>query len=563
MPIRLLPPEVSGRIAAGEVAERPASVVKELVENALDGGASAIEVEIEGGGARLIRVADDGLGIIAAEVPLAFERHATSKLQAIEDLGRLATLGFRGEALASIAAVGEVECLTRAEGEAAGTWLRLEGGRITERRSQARARGTSVTVRDLFRHLPARLQFLRSAASEGAAVAAAVSNAALAHPGVGFSLRSDGRLLLQTPGRGDLREAAAALYGAETARVLLRVSEGDGPTGVAGLISPVMVTRSRRDHYRFFVNRRWVQSRALARAVDEVYRARLPVGRYPIAILHLTVPTEAVDVNVHPAKTEVRFRDEGGLFVAVRGALTRALEPLALPLSAAPWLESSDEPVSGAAPGPSGFAPTPTSWAGSRTQPPAPRFAEGLPVLRALGQVANTYIVAEGPDGVFLIDQHAAHERLIYDRLLADGGPPEVQGLLEPQTVDLTPPAAARWQEAAFVLADYGFVVEPFGERTMLLRGVPATLAHREPGRALLDVLEDLAESPGNDWRQRAAASVACHSAVRRGDVLAPETLRDLLRQLEAAAFPRTCPHGRPTLLHLSTAQLGQEFGRR
>jgi len=184
-------------------------------------------------------------------------------------------------------------------------------------------------------------------------------------------------------------------------------------------------------------------------------------------------------------------------------------------------------------------------------------------VLRALGQVANTYIVAEGPDGVFLIDQHAAHERLLYDRLLADGDPPEVQGLLEPQTVDLTPAAAARWRDAAFVLTDYGFVVEPFGERTMLVRGVPATLAHREPGRALLDVLEDLAESPGADWRQRAAASVACHSAVRRGDVLAPETLRDLLRQLEVAAFPRTCPHGRPTLLHLSTAQLGQEFGRR
>ncbi len=559
MPIRLLPPEVAGRIAAGEVVERPASVVKELVENALDGGASAIEVEIEGGGARLIRVADDGLGIPAAEAALAFERHATSKLERLEDLGRLATLGFRGEALASIAAVAEVECLTRAEGEPTGTWLSLEGGRVAERRAQARARGTTVTVRELFRHLPARLQFLRSAASEGAAVAAAVSNAALAHADVGFSLRSDGRLLLQTPGRGDLREAAAALYGAETARILLPLSEGEGLIGVAGLISPAMVTRSRRDHYRFFINRRWVQSRALARAVDEVYRARLPVGRYPIAILHLTVPTEAVDVNVHPAKTEVRFRDEGALFVAVRGALTRALEPFSLPVTHdAAWarpLDPGPDPALAAPPG--RFVP------GDDSPQAAPRLGDHLPVLRALGQVANTYVVAEGPDGVFLIDQHAAHERLLYDRLLADGDPPEVQGLLDPQTIDLTPAAAARWREAAFALTDYGFVVEPFGERTILLRGVPAALAHREPGRVLLDVLEDLGESPGADWRQRAAASVACHSAVRRGDVLAPETLRDLVRQLEAAAFPRTCPHGRPTLLHLSTAQLGQEFGRR
>lgn len=603
MPIRVLSPEVANGIAAGEVIERPASVVKELVENALDAGASEVTIEVAGGGARLIRVADNGCGIPAEEVALAFERHATSKLADLADLQRLATLGFRGEALPSIAAVATVVCFTRATNEPLGVWVRLEGGRIVAQRARARPPGTTITVEELFRLHPARLAFLRSPAAELAAIANVVTNLALAFPEVRFRLLNEGKELLATPGTGDLREAVLAIYGLETAEALVPFQHAIARHGaslqVSGYTSPVTITRARRDHYRFLLNRRPIQSRLLARAVDEAYRARLPSGRFPVLIAHLTVPPSLVDVNVHPAKAEVRFRDEGAVFRLLYDALVAALEPLA-PIAAngddaalglatvAPSL------VSPAAPDDASQTPTggPSPALGPASQPPAashqpqllpasavqagpldPQAAAErtrLPLLRVLGQLANTYIVAEGPEGMFLVDQHAAHERLLYDRLLA-GLVPQPQGLLQPALVELTPAQAARLQECAPAVAEMGFHLEPFGgtragsslERAYLLRAVPAPLVGRDPARALLDFLDAIEGSPGLDWRQRAAATIACHGATRAGDPLSMEAMRDLLRQLEAAQMPRTCPHGRPTLLYLSAEQLQRQFGRR
>jgi len=575
--IRVLPPEVASRIAAGEVIERPVSVVRELLDNAIDAGASRISVTVEGGGLELIRVADDGCGIPPNDVELAFERHATSKIGSAEDLRRVATLGFRGEALPSIAAAADVEIVTRARGEPVGVHALLVEGRIVRRSARAASPGTTVSVRDLFARLPARRAFLSSPAAEGRAIAVLVSHYALAYPGIAFELEANGRRVLATAGDGVLRHAFAAVFDADTALAMLDVDHVDGAVQVSGLASPPFIHRGTRANISVFVNGRWVASRGLTFAVVDAYSGLLPADRFPIAALHVRLPPDEVDVNVHPAKAEVRFRDERTVQRAIRHALAAAMEraPAKVWGSAAPpSAASSDEPAASSAPLSERLrpklelSPQPTQGTLALTRPglPSRPQRETLPLLRVVGQMAQTYIVGEGPDGLYLIDQHAAHERILFDRLIAAQGCTEgaVQPLLEPLLIELPVAEAAALAEHAEALAALGFALEPFGERAWLLRQVPIILGGRDLGAALRGILADLeADRRIPSLVERAAASVACHAAVRAGMLLSLEEMRRLLEDLERTANPRTCPHGRPTIVHLSTADLERQFGRR
>jgi len=563
MRIKILASDVVSKIAAGEVVERPASVVKELIENSLDAGASQVAVEARGGGVALIRAIDNGSGIAADDVELAFQRHATSKLSAIADLDAISSLGFRGEALPSIAAVAEVEVLTRTAQEVAGTHLRLRGGVVIESSKKGCPQGTSVTVRNLFRAVPARLKFLKSTATESGHISNLVSQYSLAFPGVRFSLIMDGRMALQTPGSGELRDALVKVYGLEAAEAMIAVKgEGQMP-GVSGFVSPPTLSRSSRSYLSFFVNRRWVQSRLLSRAVVDAYQGLLMVGRHPIAVLNIYLPGEEVDVNVHPTKTEVRFRHEHGLFAAVQKAVRAAL----VEQTPVPLVRSESRPA--AIP----FFPQGREALAEKGEPvEAPLFAQGgassglgLPILRVMGQVASTYIIAEGPDGLYLIDQHAAHERILFEQVRAQRAKREVeaQGLLQPLTIEVTPRQEEMLKAGGEVLAAYGFAIEPFGQRTYLLRAVPAVLKGEKVAEALMEVLDSLGgEGDPKGWEEKVALSLACHSAVRAGQVLNQEEMRQLVRQLEQTELPRTCPHGRPTMIRFSSSQLEREFGR-
>ncbi len=559
--IRVLAPEVVARIAAGEVVERPASVVKELVENALDAGATAIAVESRGGGTAFIQVSDNGAGIASAEAATAFERHATSKLASFADLESIGTLGFRGEALPSIAAVAEVEMVTLAAGDAAPTYLHLRDGRVVSEGSRARSGGTTVTVRDLFRNVPARLKFLKSAATEGSHIARVVSQYALAYPAVKFSLTADARAVLSTPGTGRLLDAALAVYGLEVAGSLLEVSESkwaSGAISVSGLVGAPAMARASRDYLSFFVNRRWVNSRLLASAAEEAYHGLLTVGRHPVVVLNITLAAAEIDVNIHPSKSEVKFANERAVFAAVQRAVRSALAASApVPRLAEP------APVFGAPAGVVQRSPPPLERLFD-TPPAAPATTPlfALPALRILGQLATSYIIAEGPDGLYLIDQHAAHERVLFEQVMTERSRQQVavQGLLEPATLTVTPPQNEVMKSLAAELAAFGFSLELFGERTYLVRAVPACLGGHDWAAALRELLD----SPpgGAGWPEKIAESVACHGAVRAGQALSDDEMRRLVRDLEQVGTPHTCPHGRPTMTHLSLSQLARQFAR-
>ncbi len=568
MPIRVLPPAVAARIAAGEVVERPASAVKELIENALDAGATRIAVGIERGGIGLLRVTDDGRGIPAGELPLAVERHATSKLDPDGDLTMVATLGFRGEALPSIAAAGDLEIVTRAAGSESGASLRARDGVVEPARPSAAAPGTTVTVRELFGRFPARRKFLRTPVAESGQVAGVVSHYALAYPEVAFSLTVDGRRTLGTSGSGDARDAAAAIYGATAARQLLEVSGDDHIFVVRGLISPPELTRSARSSISLFVNRRWVQHRRLVYAVESGYDTLLMTGRHPITILDITVEPAEVDVNVHPTKAEVRFRAENEVFRAVQAAVRNALVRLAPPAGSVFARGGQADVGVGAVGEPAAWwrIPEPGTLPRPVAAEAAPPARLLLPVLRTVGQVGSTYIITEGPHGMYLIDQHAAHERVLFEKIVRARAErsPEVQGLLDPLAFEPTAVQAAALAEYAEPLAALGFALEPFGGQSFLVRAIPAVLKGRDPLRALSDYLDAIVAggTPG-DRAERAAMTLACHAAVRAGQTLAAEEMRELVRLLEASESPRTCPHGRPTMVHVSAATLEREFGRR
>ncbi len=574
MAIRVLPAGVAARIAAGEVIERPASVVKELVENSLDAGARIIGVEIRHGGLASIRVTDDGCGIPADEVALAFERHATSKLASVEDLGDIGTLGFRGEALASIAAAAGVRMTTRTRDAESATTVELENGAIMRQSPAGAGLGTTIEVEALFSTIPARLKFIRSAAAETARVRQTMDHLAMAHPHVQFSLKTDGRLQLSTSGNGSLRDAVAAVHGAELAQAMIEVGSWTGAYPVWGLVGTPEQSRANRTGVSLFVNNRWVQHRAVGVAIEEAYRGLLMEGRFPIAVVFLDVPPGEVDVNVHPNKREVRLSHEGDAFSSVQHAVRDAL------LAASPIAEGEGL-LSYAVPAPPSLQPELRFTTQEREQAPLPEpapvaeethaplvlpfGASPLSRLHVLGQIANTYIVADGPDGMYLIDQHAAHESVLYYRLLRQwaNSTPEVQPMLEPLPMSLTPQQMDALGEGRAVLERYGLLVEPFGDDTLLVRAVPVMARRVDAVKLVAEALDRFSShANGTDTHLSAAASIACHSAVRAGQTLDHQEMLALGEALASELNPQHCPHGRPTVIRVSTDVLGRQFGR-
>jgi len=555
MPIKVLADEIVSKIAAGEVIERPASVVKELIENSLDAGATQIAIEAQGGGVELIKVSDNGIGIPASELELAFHRYATSKIGSLDDLEKISSLGFRGEALPSIAAVAEVEISTQTSSDPIGSYMYLRKGEVVRKESRARSQGTTVTVHGLFRYFPVRLKFLKSANTENSHIAHLVSQYALAFPEVKFSLILDKRQSLRTTGNGDLREVVSEIYGSELAQRMLKVEQKDGLAKVSGLTSPPSLARSNRNYLSFFVNRRWVHSPLLTRATEEAYRGLLMDGQHPIAVINISLPAQELDVNIHPAKAQIKFCHEQTVFSSVQKAIEEILARTPIASSkAVPFSVSSGQ------------------WQSPRMiMDNEPAFvvaqlpALELPVLRVLGQLANTYIIAEGPDGLYLIDQHAAHERILYDRILAQWSQKEVevQGLLQPITIEFSPREEETLKASKEFLAEFGFAIEPFGNRSYLIRAIPALVARANIIEIISALFDSLAskESP-NPWEEKIAQSLACHGAIRAGQQLSNEEMRELIKQLEQTKQPRACPHGRPTMIHLSAYQLEKEFGR-
>jgi DNA mismatch repair protein MutL len=697
--IRVLSDHVANQIAAGEVVERPASVAKELVENSVDAGARRVEVDVEGGGRRLLRVADDGSGMTRDDAVLAFERHATSKISTAEDLERITTLGFRGEALASIASVARVELVTQAEDEREGTRVLVEGGRMRDVAPAARARGTTISVRDLFFNVPARRKFLRSEATESFHLTNLVTHYALAHPEIAFALTNNGREVLRAAPAADLRERAYQIFGAEFLEGLLEVAGGRaGVARVRGYVSAPRERRTTRDAQYLFVNGRFVRDRLVARALSEGYRAVLPQGAYPAALLFLEVPPEEVDVNVHPAKTEVRFRRASAVADAVRDAVRGALAAggflrLEEGFTGAPDVDEVNAGTNnagtnfagpdfigedGAAPagdfqrlaGDAGqhapdasASPRPEvgvvdsfreatfsskentgarygetaarqestesvrqesiefGWAphGGESAPddeaslrggeatlngderglragapesspgPSPSAldavalpplgsAAGLvreaafesltPNIRPLGQLEESFIVAADAEGLLLIDQHVAHERILFDeyRRLESNRPAQSQNLLVPETFDLTPAQAAAFDEVSAELERLGFGLMRLSGRTVAVRAVPADLPATDARSLLAEILDAVdTEKRGRaraTVRDQVAATLACRAAIKSGTPLTSEKMRWLIERLLQTSSPTTCPHGRPVILRLTKRDIERGFRR-
>ena len=562
--ITILPATVADGIAAGEVVDRPAAVVKELVENAIDAGASRIQVRIEAAGQGLIEVVDDGEGMAPVDLPLAFLRHATSKIRSLDDLRTIRTLGFRGEALASIAAVARVEAVSRPRDGGEGYRVLVEGGSQIAAGPAGSPVGTRVSVSRLFFNTPARLKFLKQPATETAVIVRLVGELALANPTVGIILDVDIRRVLETPGTGDRRAAFAAVYDAPTAASMLAVDDGI----VAGLISPPALHRASRGHVVILLNGRRIHHRNLAFAVEQAYLGLRQPDRFPLAVLDLRVDPAEVDVNVHPTKREVRFRNEGAIFGAVERACYHALRQSPIyelqSATGGPLLELRE----------TSSHPSPLPQAGEGIESQEARWTEGvegrdvgprLPPLEYIGQLLRGYLVAEAPRAVVLIDQHAAHERVLFDRIVRrlEQRQPSSQLLLIPHVLDLTPGQIAAFEEHESWLDTLGFEGERFGPHTIRVRAAPAEMPEGRVGRVLELLLTDLLGERTPDRRLReTAAMLACHSAVRFGDAMTPESARQLLSSLAATEEPISCPHGRPTTLILPDDQLRRLFKR-
>ncbi|GER82141.1 DNA mismatch repair protein MutL [Thermogemmatispora aurantia] len=576
LPIRQLPAEVAERIAAGEVIERPASVVKELVENALDAGAREIRVEIRDGGLRLIRVSDDGQGIPEEDLERACARHSTSKIVRVEDLEHLQTLGFRGEALASIAAVSELTLLSRPiESEERGqeepaAWITVRGGELVQRGHRARPHGTTVTVRELFYNVPARLKFMRSARSEAGQILQLLNHYAAGYPSVRFNLSIEEQSLLQTSGSGDLAIALAELYRLPLAELLIpiEVTDEEG-IRIFGYVGNRVLAQPNRQHVMLFINGRPVQVRALQEALEAGYRPLLAKGRHPLLVLHLQLPAQEVDANVHPAKTEVRLRRERELATLLTRSVRAVLERSpALPAESTwPGPPSVYQPR---LPGPRRRGLR-VLEAGEhyRGEGSLPTPAEVLAALRPLAQLQQAVILAEAPDGsLYLIDQHRAHERILYEYLRGQSAGAGSEGaenlaarlLLEPVVLELKGWQAELLEQRLPILASLGLDCEHFGGHSFLVRSVPEGIGDSEQLAAHLRELVEIALEDSEDWKDHLLIGLACRSALRRGRILSQGEQQDLLHRLAQTAAPAVCPHGSPVLLHYSRAFLSEKF---
>jgi DNA mismatch repair protein MutL len=601
--VRVLPPEIADQIAAGEVVERPASVVKELIENALDAGARRIAVELEQAGVGLIAVIDDGEGMHTEDAVTAFARHATSKLASVDDLGAINTLGFRGEALASIAAVSRTTLTTRRPGDLGGTRVSIAHGQLESVREVGTPVGTRVEVADLFGNVPARRKFLKAAATEVGHVSELVTRTALAWPQVGFTLRHGGRALVELAGVEEEAERVRQVFGPERAAAMLPFATRAGGGLVHGWLTDSHLTLPSPRQVYTYVNRRYVRDKLVTHALMAGYSTLLMHGRYPAAAVFLEVAPDDVDVNVHPAKSEVRFRRAGAVHELLAQAVQTRLRdqrrdgqrstvaipaqgrqmPFAIPpradaaaLAGAALRLVDAPPLATEAPMPFGGAPAPAAPPASAYRPlaPLPDAADGgaadgfFAALRPLGQIFDGYLVCEGRDQLVLIDQHAAHERVTFERLraaYASGLVPRQQ-LLVPAVVEVGPRETALLAEQVSTLDAIGFEIEPYGGGAFAVRAVPALLAEADAVALLRDVATDLVDVGRSRRLDEAAEAVlarlACHSAVRVGQNMGPQQMRALLGAMDAVDFSGNCPHGRPAFLVLGRNDLERWFRR-
>ncbi|OPX84296.1 MAG: DNA mismatch repair protein MutL [Pelotomaculum sp. PtaB.Bin104] len=590
----------AGQIAAGEVVERPASAVKELVENALDAGASTIKIDLTEGGLASIAVCDDGCGIVSEDIYLAFQRHATSKIRTASDLGHVTTLGFRGEALPSIASVSKVTMTTRVAESVLGTRAEVHGGSLVAVTPAGCPAGTTVEVKDLFYNMPARRKTMKGPAAEGAIIGEQVSRMALSRPGVRFELCTHGKRVFYTPGTGRLIDAIASVYGFQMGKEMLAVTAVDGDLSVEGFVGKPSLSRSTRSHLTIIVNGRYVRCPVAVRVLEEAYRTMLPKGRKPVAILSLSVPPEQLDVNVHPAKLEVRLLEDEKIARLVAGALRSVLHERSVIPAAVPdrkyknIFKSNERPNTSQ--WPALFSPTMVQTPqvsqlvpSGQVDEPVPQVVYGkavnsnvsieqdrlnekkndmskLPVLFPLAQLLPTYILAGSEDGLYIIDQHAAHERVLYEECLSGQGKYPSQCLLVPITLELEYKEATILSEMVLWLTDAGFIIEHFGGNTFLLRGAPAYLPAGSEKELFLDIIDYCKEKgyipDRTAFLERLAASVACRGAVKAGETMTLSAMEALLHRLARAENPFTCPHGRPTIIHLSRSDLENRFKR-
>ena len=637
-----LSPHIANLIAAGEVVERPASVAKELLENAVDAGASKITLEIRDGGMTFLRVTDNGCGMAPEDARTAFLRHATSKLRNAEDLAAISTMGFRGEALAAISSVSRIELMTKTAGSLSGTSLMLEAGNITEESEVGCPEGTTIVIRDLFFNTPARMKFMKADTVEGSRVASAVQMQALAHPEVAFRFLKDGKEVLSTPGNGGLQAAMYCIYGRDCAKMVAVESRWEAYS-LSGFVTRPTDARPSRSMQTFFVNDRPVKSRLLVSALEEAYRNQIMVGKFPGCVLHLTLPAHAVDVNVHPAKTEVKFLNEKAVFdcihYGVLGALNKtpdrppihfrqdapapkqaapAAKPETPAASAAPAkkdfyrtmtaeeyktfsaaLKEAPQPKPSAAvatlqkmerssslplrepvavPRPAAAAPIPSPKpvekpiSKKEVPPAAPEEPEqtALPMpkeipWRLVGELYRSYILVEQGDDAFLIDKHAAHERILFEKLKANQEAISSQALLAPIPVNLNPTAAAELLANRQMLDEVGFEIEEFGENTVLLRQIPMDLSPDMAAEALETMADNLLagrRERADSVRDEILHTVACKAAIKAGWNNDPQELLALARQVMAREDLKYCPHGRPICISLSKKQLEKQFKR-
>jgi len=605
-PIWALPKEISDRIAAGEVVERPLSIVKELIENSVDAGADVISVEIKKGGKEYIRVTDNGCGIPADEVRLAFERHATSKIGNADDLDAIETLGFRGEALASIAAVSRTEMLTKTAEARAGTRLVAAGGEVEEISDYACETGTTIVVRELFFNTPARRKFLKSDSSEAALISDCISKMALAYPGIRFRFINNENILFATPGKGDLRAAIATVYEPSAAKKLIDIdfAGDDADIRLHGLVSAPSDSRTNRRRQIFFVNGRWVRSRVFEQALDEAYRDKLFEGRHPAAFLFLEIDPGKVDVNIHPNKTELRFYDEETVKAFIAEAVRQGIKvPEAAPsakdmfkrtsadktadsfVATAEPREASDYPLSDSDAAPafsaaekailySDYFSTLRQEQQSITRPysEAEDAEERTPrdflfsALEIIGQVFAAYIIAKDEENLYLVDQHAAHERILYEKLIADynKGDAASQMLMVPVLMSLGPSLKLQAEERLELLGALGFAIEEFGPSELVIKEVPASMSLEEAESFAAAVIETKALDRYNAQQKRDfLISRACKSAVKGNESLGKEEISSLFKGLDACENPYSCPHGRPTFVRLSLYDTERLFKRK
>ncbi len=625
--IRLLTDEVIGKIAAGEVVERPAAAIKELVENSLDAGATAVTVEIRDGGVSYIRVTDNGGGIEQSQIRMAFERHATSKITRAQDLFSIETLGFRGEALASIAAVSRVTCTTRTHADASGVKVHNEGGVITAIEEAACPEGTTFVVRDLFFNTPVRLKFLKKPGTEAGLVSDLMMRLILSRPDVSFRYISQGKTLYHSAGDGQLSSAVFSIYGSELLHTMRQVSGHQSGVMLSGYVGIGESGRGNRGHQSWFINGRYMRSALLSSAVENACRERVMIGRYPTCVLHLTMPYEQVDVNVHPNKLEVRFQNEQAVAEAVeaivrdgltdRDALSRPVELCLTPeekatpvqITQQSVLKEQNSPASISDAGAAAASPlpvmreAPSTWAAPQTRqtvppprplvpPPEPPRAAPTPAaqpvaapaktqeaeqtasflpdapkpMRLIGVVFNTFILVEYEDQLLLIDQHAVHERLLFDQMMRAYDQHEAgQELLLPMVLTVTRREQALLMENQALLAGIGLSVEPFGEQEVAIRSIPMILGQPQAKELLRDILDQLESERGAislEKRRSAILQMACKRAVKGGDPLSESDVRDLVTRMVDQHVTPTCPHGRPLVISLSHTELDKRFKR-